>query len=347
MTIGISFSQGQRLEAIVITDSRASYSGRQSDSVNKVGEFSAKNYHGVVFGSGNGNLIEGIIRNLGELESSTLRDYVSAIHSAHKLRVDNSDQSYLNSNSAEIKKKASLLLPGTQLDTIRETSKQMPEEQREQFIQHQMMALQQKYDQFIEQENKAAMQNYDQFKRESSTGFIVVAFDKDKEKIRQWNINQNICQELFMDHIEIGSGFDGANMYFATNLQGIGLGTKLNTADLSFFALNAYNSSSINQGVGGTPRIINVSREGNSSLQDHQINAFVNLSGAYLSKFSEEELTHKKTREYMQAMLEGKDRIYNKIAKVLDLNVEALQTLSIPYSAWQERANQKLFNGKE
>ena len=347
MTVGISFSQGQRLEAIVITDSRVSHSGRQSDSVNKAGEFSAENYHGVVFGSGNGNLIEGVIRNLGELESPTLENYVSGIHSAHKLRQDNTDQSYLISNSAEIKKKASLLLPRTQLDTIRQTSKQMPEEQREQFIQHQMMALQQKYDQFIEQENKAAMQNYDQFKRESSTGFIVVAFDKDKGKIRQWHIGQNTYQELFMDHIEIGSGFDGANMYLAANLQGIGLGTELNTADLSFFALNAYNSSSINQGVGGTPRIISISGEGNSSLQDHQINAFVNLSGAYLSRFSEEELTHKKTREYMQAMLKEKEGIYNKVAKTLDLNVGALQTLTIPYSTWQERANKKLFNGKE
>ena len=347
MTIGISFSQGQRLEAIVITDSRGSNSGRQSDSVNKIGEFSAENYHGVVFGSGNGNLVEGIIKNISELKASTLENYVVSIHSAHKLREDNADQSYLSSHKEEIKKKASLLLPGVQLNILRQTAKQMPKKQREQFMHNQMMTLQQKYDQFVEQESKNAMQKYDKFKRENSTGFIVIAFDKDKGKIRQWHISQSMYQELFMDHIEIGSGFDGANMYFAANLQGIGFETKFNTADLSFFALNAYNSSSINQGVGGTPRIISISGEGNSSLQGHQINAFVNLSGAYLSKFNEEELTHKKTREYMQAMFEGEDGIYGRIAKTLDLNVEALQTLTIPYSTWQERANKKLFNGKE
>ncbi|MEA3514130.1 MAG: hypothetical protein U9R34_01490 [Nanoarchaeota archaeon] len=38
--------------------------------------------------------------------------------------------------------------------------------------------------------------------------------------------------------------------------------------------------------------------------------------------------------------------IYNKVSKTLDLNVGALQTFTIPYSTWQERANKKLFNGK-
>lgn len=42
--------------------------------------------------------------------------------------------------------------------------------------------------------------------------------------------------------------------------------------------------------------------------------------------------------------IEGID---DNIADVLELNVEALKTLAVPYSAWQDRTNQKLFNGKK
>jgi len=62
MTVGIYLSNG--LEAAIITDSRASGWGRQSDSnVDKMGTFSRKDYHGVIFGTGGSNLVLEVINN--------------------------------------------------------------------------------------------------------------------------------------------------------------------------------------------------------------------------------------------------------------------------------------------
>ncbi len=347
MTVGISINQGNRLESIVVTDSQVSSSGRQSNSVNKLGEFSAEKYHGVVFGSGNGNLIEGLIRTLGELKGETLDEYITEIHSAHQTREDQADRAYLDSQRKEIEKKASLMLIEHKIKSITKNAEQFPEEQREKFIHQQMMIAQQQYDQTVEQEIKMVIQKYNQVKQQNSTSFVIVAFDKEINKIRQWHISQSRYQELFMDHIEIGSGADGSNMYLATNLQGIHSETELNTADLTFFALNAYNSSTINQGVGGRPKVIRVSKDGNTLLSGKQINTLENLSGAYLSRFDEKRLSSRKTRNYMRDILSNKQHIYNFIADALELNVEALTTVGLPYSCWQERANQKLFNGKK
>ena len=63
---------------------------------------------------------------------------------------------------------------------------------------------------------------------------------------------------MFLNHLEIGSGSDGANLYLATRLQGIDT-THLSPEQLAFFVLNAYATSTVNQGVGGSPKLARVS----------------------------------------------------------------------------------------
>jgi len=343
MTVGISLTHGKRLEAIVITDSRASSSVRHSDSVNKIGCFESDNYNGVIFGSGNANHVEGIIKTLDYIAAPDLNDFVKKIQLNHAERVNSLDKSVLDVQKSEIAKKASLLLPDMKYFNFDKDLAHIPESERQNFMAQFARMIQQKYDQFVENEIKSVMQRYDNHKQQNGSTFILVAYDKKSNVIRQWQIDEVTTNELFSDHIEIGSGSDGANMYLATSLQGINPASQLNTDDLLLFTLNAYNSSTMNHGVGGRPKIYRVSKDGNYLFPDEETNVLVNLSGAYLSKFDEENLTTKLTKELISHVI-SEHKNYGNISKCLGLNVDTLKTLTIPYSSWQNRVNQNSFD---
>lgn len=313
MTVGITLSNG--LEAIVITDSRASgLMGRQSDSVNKMGEFSKDNYAGVIFGSGSGNLIEEILRNLDSIPGEQLEEFVAEVHKRHKSSIDRFSNSYLQAQREEIYRKASMI--------------QDEAEQK----------------QFIQQQTGMVLQQYDQMKQDPShrTEFVLTAFDKKAKKVRIFYIDANQTGEYSSDHIEIGSGSDGANLYFATKLQGIDA-RKLNAADMAFFVTNAYSLSTVNLGVGGTPKIAKISEDGSEVLDPEKTRVLGNLSGGYLSEFNQD-LTAQKTREHFKAILDSNQRPdYEPVTKLLDLNTNTLTTTYIPLSSWQDRANSQHF----
>ena len=315
MTVGISFTNG--LEAIVIADSRASQSGRQSDSFDKMGEFNHSSYHGVIFGAGDGNLFGGVIKNLKFEDRKTLDDYVSAIQEAHKQRIDRSSKSYLESQKAEIHKKASLLPKGSK---------------RQQFVNKEIAKVLQAYDQSMQDP-------------QNQTVFVVVAYDNQKQRIRQFQMHFTGYSENYTDHIEIGSGADGANMYFMTRLQGVD-SKKLNSADLAFFVVNGYSLSTVNQGVGGTPKMVHITAEKNEIIDGDRTRVLANLSGAYLAEFPVPVLTRASTKNLMNEVLNEENPRYEDIAKTVGLNEIALKTALIPYSVWQERANKQLFNGQ-
>jgi len=89
MTVGIYLSNG--LEAAIITDSRASGWGRQSDSnVDKMGTFSRKDYHGVIFGTGGSNLVLEVINNLQRNIGKTLDEFANSTFIAYKKVIDSS-----------------------------------------------------------------------------------------------------------------------------------------------------------------------------------------------------------------------------------------------------------------
>ena len=312
MTVGVVLTNG--LEAVVIADSRVSGFGRQSDSVNKMGVFSSENYSGVIFGAGNANLIEEVIKYANQFSGENLKDFISAAQLQHKSSVDNNDMAYLRYLKGEIDKKA---------DT--------------------MFADEAERNQFIQQQTAMAIQQYEQFKNnpEGQTSFILTAFDRSRKKIRNFFINTNTYDENFLDRIEIGSGSDGANMYFVTKLQGLDI-TKLSLSDMAFFVTNAYSQSTINQGVGGTPKIAIVSEDGTVVLDVKKSRVLANISGAYLAEFPASGLSHSRTRSYFSEVLGGSPR-YGIIAQVLGLNKETLTTTYIPFSSWQERANNLMF----
>ena len=341
MTVGISMTHGSRLEAIVITDSCVSMGGRESNSVNKVGTFSSEDYHGVIFGSGSGNYIEGILKSLPDVSADSLEKYVEKIQEEHRKRVEKDDTQILASNRARIKQKAEYLNPENLKEEISTQAETMPEEARPGFIHRKLEQATQKYDQFIEQENRMLNQQFEQMKQKSQTAFAVVGFENGK--IRKFYISESGYNELFGDHIEIGSGHDGANMYFAQNLQGISVESTLSTADLAFLVVNAYNSSSINSGVSGA-RIVHVNEEGAAVISPEKTNALVNVSAAYMARVNEELLTHAGTRKHVAAVLAGKKDAYKAIASALEQTEEAIKSMVTPYSSWQAKANQLYFS---
>ncbi len=310
MTVGIAFTNG--LEAIAITDSRSSgYNYRQSDSVNKMGDFHNDNYCGVVFGAGNGNLIAGVITNLDGFAADNLDDYVELVHRNYKARCDKDDISALAASKIEIEKKAKLI---------------ESEEERNQFIRGQV---------------NEAIQNYNNEKRNTETTFILIGYDNKKGKIRLFYLDPLTSREASLNHLEIGSGYDGANLYLGTKLQGVD-SSKLDLADLAFFVLNAYATSTVNQGVGGTPKIARISKDGCEIVPPEKSVVLANLSGAYLSESPA--LTHESTRRRFKEILDGDDPNYKQIAQEVGLGEDTLKTTYIPYSSWQERANRRLFN---
>jgi hypothetical protein len=313
MTVGIAFTNG--LEAIAVTDSRVSGSGRQSDSVNKMGDFSGGKYSGVIFGTGSANLIEGVIRNLKSHSANPNLDaFVAAVHKNYKEKVDCFDNSYLDSMKIETEKKAKVI--------------EGKEEKK----------------QFSEQKLRELIRDYENKKHdlENMTHFALVGYDDVKEKIRAFRLDPFLNIEINNNHVEIGSGGDGANMYLSTKLQGVD-SNQLTPADLAFFALNAYSTATVNQGVGGTPKIARISKEGCRIIPIEKTIALANLSGAYLSEFPGSAFNKEITRETFKLILDNKAD-YGKIAAELGLSENALKTNYIPYSSWQERANRKLFN---
>src|SRR3989338_6864867 len=105
MTVGIALTNG--LEALVITDRRVSQGNRQSDSYTKIGEFTHKNYSGVVFGTGSGNALLGVSRNLST-KNEELDGFVRATFDDYRKHWDAYDKDWLDEEKRLIRNKASL-----------------------------------------------------------------------------------------------------------------------------------------------------------------------------------------------------------------------------------------------
>ena len=309
MTVGLAFHNGK--EAVGITDSRVSGGGRESDSVDKMGEFSGDKYSGVVFGTGNGNLIEGVIRHLGRHEEEGLEKFLMSVHGDYKDIADQFDRRVLAAEREEIEKKAFII---------------RDEKEKEKFIKESTAHLQ---------------NNFADSKNNEATHFVMIGYDARAERLRQFQFGSKMYSELFRSHVEIGSGADGANIHFGTKLQGIDT-RKLGRTDLAFFTTNAYCLSTIDQGVGGTPKIATVSSDGTVILPTKKAMTLVNLSGAYLSEFNHDALSSVSTRALFGKVMNG-DPDYEGIAKILEVNEDTLTSAYIPYAQWQERSNRRLF----
>ncbi len=342
MTVGITLTNGK--ESIVITDSRVSGWGRQSDSVDKMGDFSREDYSGVIYGTGFGNFIEGIIRNLGDFPGDNLDEFVNSVFTTHRARVDSYDRDILEQNRREIAKRARVMSPEAQLDSIVERANHIEEAGRDEFIKRELARVLKRYDDYFNKELSSLVEGYERSKQDPSnqTSFMLVGFDNKVEKIRLFGIHPTGFVEIYVNHAEIGSGADGANLYLSKVLQGVDV-RKLDDSTLAFFVVNAYSTATVNQGVGGTPKLARISKNGVKIFDLEQTRILTNLSSAYLSDFNND-LTVRKVIDFFSKVKEEPKRdVKSEIAKLVGLNIETLVSTYIPLSSWYERTNRDLF----
>jgi hypothetical protein len=311
MTVGIAFTNG--IEAINITDAQVSTYGRKSDSFDKSETFNGRNCHGVVFGTGNGDAVLGVNQKLADFEDLSLEELVRAIHEFYGNEMYQGAKTSLITEKKRIELKASILTDS---------------DKRRDFLSKELENLQRRFDQLI---------NENPF---YTSELCVVGFDNYSDKIRNFHIQLQGIVPIRSSHIEVGSGKDGASSYLLSKLPGLDP-RKLSLSQLAYYAINAYSHSNINQGVGGTPKITIINKDAANILGPVETLTLTNLSGAYLAEFNPEKLTPKRVKAYFQGILQDKVVPARQIAKDLRINEDALRTLYIPYSSWQERVNRK------
>jgi hypothetical protein len=341
MTVGIALTNG--LDAVVMTDSRVSIHGRQSDSVNKMGEFSNQLYSGVVCGTGFGNLLEGIIKNIDTFTGDDLAEFVKCMNDSYIQTLVKRREFIVSEAKSEIYRKANLYLfdDATMVAIRKYLGMGFKGDELERYVRQEVASFKERFDKYVDQEIKSFEQSYDKDKNNNPTSFMVVGFDMKMGKIGLFNFSDSGVYDINSSHYELGSGADGANFYLESKLQGVDC-KNLDVAGLAFFVVNAYHNATINHGVGGTPKIAIVSKKCTNVLDIERTRALTNISGAYLSEFNPEVLTP----EYMDVLF---DRVltgipdYAKWAKSVGLNEETFTTMYIPLSSWQERANNLRF----
>ncbi len=310
MTVGISLTNGK--EAIVIADSRstASNGGRQSDSAEKMLQYKGSTYHGFLLEAGLATHTMATYARIKGSSHDSLEAIVEAVKASHAEILGKSDNDYILSQKKEIEKTAKI---------------HGDEQARAQYVAQQVEKL---------------LMIFGQRKREDpafQSSFAAVGYDRNTGRVRLFWINENVATELHMPYVLLGSGTDSAHLYFTAKLQGTKQ-ERLSKNDICFHAINAYSFATLNAGVGGTPLIGMIQQEQTRILDTQRTIAAVNISGAYLAEVSEQ-LTRAKAKEYMAIVLHEEKPKYKDIARELGLNVEALTTLVIPYSSWQEKAN--------
>lgn len=328
MTVGICILGGKSednlgpLEAIVIADAQISGGmfGRQSNSVQKIGLFEYDGYHGAIFGSGNGNMINGVLYRLDEKESLSrlsLDDYADSL----RKKLTDQVEDYLKQRRND---KLQRIMADAELVHDVKPDDGSPS-QRERYVQSMISKFM----------NEDYEQLADSLRR---TEFFLVGYDCEQDKIRVIYFSGIDKYELFFNHAEIGSGLDGAHMNLATNLQGA-RSDEMGGSDLLFRALNGYAQSTTNSGVGGAPTIVHINPEGNRMFTQIESTVLNNIAGAYAARIPDNELSRRDAQAMVGQVFEGKADYAMIAEKVLGDLTSVLTGLAIPLGAFVAAGN--------
>jgi hypothetical protein len=312
MTVCISLTNYKT--AVVLTDSQVSGYNRQSNTANKSEQFIGENYQGVICGTGAANRIVSANRTAKTMDQQQSLDlFIEAMFNRFQETIDSEGTKIVAQSKKDLEKKISLI---TGLPKARKIS-------------------------MIEQDTRDAMRRYDeQLRQENQTTLLVTAYDKERHAIRVYAWNRQSFTESANTTTAAGSGADGAEVYFATRFPGIDL-SRCEQRDLLFHAINAFNYSTINRGVGGSPKIMLIDEKEVSEIPHDAATALCNLSGEYLTQ--SENLQQHHTRQLFKDLLAEKEGTYQKIAKAAKLSVDDVTGVLIPFSSMQERANRKFY----
>jgi hypothetical protein len=339
MTVGISLTKKSRLEAVVITDSRGSRYGRESDSRQKVSVFSFDKYHGVLFGSGSGNFIDAARKDLLNISEERLDDCVKEIHARHRRRVVEQFSADIMLRRQRVLGEAAAFSPSALIACAKAEADSLPEGLREKMLTGFTDRALGRFEGYITGQIEQELAAHRKFKSENYSELVLVAYDSSRGRVRQFYIDSRL-DEIFMDRIEIGSGTDGADMYLSDVLRGVDT-DKLKNHDLVFYAAKAFNSAEINTSVGGLPTIALVGANAVDILNTAQTCAIINLCGAQQADVYRA-LTEQGVKTCLLRIINSTttdDSVYSLVSKILGLRKDVLTSCHIPYGSWREMVN--------
>lgn len=307
MTVGITFSN--RVEAVVCTDSRACTLGRVSNSVNKIEGFDTSKYHAAIIGAGNGNFVQGVFKKAADYtKEESVDEFTNAVESYYLDEVLGVKKAYVRRALKEIEVKAGIIID---------------EEEKKRFT-----------------DSKRAEVLRQLEDTSSLSELAIIAYDSAHNAIRIFDISQGGKNEAHMNKIFIGTGRDCAHVYMSQKMEGIDE-KNLEVRDLLFMAVNSFSYATINAGVGGSPQIAVVNKQGIRKFTSKEANIAGNVSGAYLSEF----ITRNYAVDVMKDLIDKKIKD-GMIAKEIGLTTNILTSGVIPANVWQEMANRKFYGRK-
>ncbi len=305
MTVGLNYDN--RRTAVVIADTEVSGYGRKSDSFTKLEQIANEKYHAVIFGTGLGNDLARILNKKEALKAKKFEDFIKNIQGELKNEMQRKMQNYMDVNKKNIETAASAI------------------------------ADKKRKEQFVDNETGKMLRNYEEYQRETGQSLIsVVGYDKEEGRIRKFHITYVDYSEGFVPADQIGSGKDGAHMYFSKKTQGIDP-VELETADILFHAASAYSWSTTNIGVGGTPRVAIIDEEGVQIKEGEEVAALTTATNAYQAEL----LTKEEINKIVKQMLSKRGISYRQLSRKLGFSEENLRAAMIPYETLQEIANKR------
>ncbi len=319
MTVNISLSNG--LDAILLCDEMGTWQymsggGRQSASLTKIGEIGggASTYHGALVGAGDGNLVTGILLMLanGELKGESLPDFVESVKDYFVKKIDSHDRTQLADLMNSSQKKAELI--------------DDPAAKR-QFLDAERARIWQQFDAFKEQQ-----------RQNPAVQLLVAAYDASVNRIRTILVNDIFLNELYVPHLEIGSGQDAAHLYFVENLQGVDT-SKLRTPELLFHVGSAYMKSTLNLGVGGTPRVVIINSEKMAKLNSGLVAILTNVCGYHLAGAVTKDEAIEVANAVASTTSQGMETLTKGLCERVHVSIDDLAGATVPLSVIYQRVN--------
>lgn len=310
MTTGIALTNG--LETVLLCDEMVTAGQRQSVSAVKLGEISTDNYHGALVGAGAANIVLGAITatQSKEIGGDSLDEFLGQVVKWVGGKLDAYDKHWLSEQLNGAMKKGELI---------------SGEQERLQYLNAERARIGQQFDQYKEQQ-----------RQQPALQLIVAAHDKKLAKAKIFLISGTLGEEVFLPHLEIGSGADAAQLYFLEMLQGVNTGN-LDKAKLLVHASCAYMRSTLNVGVGGTPRMVLVTEKDAQNLSGLVAPFLTNVCGYHLGGA----LTAKEVEDAANAALSPTSDAFSakvrEISGKLETGEKELMMATLPLSVIHQR----------
>lgn len=311
MTVGIYLTNGK--EAVVLSDVRAGFGQRTSDTFNKMDFFSSDKYHGAIYATGSGKQAEDLFTKLRQMSSSecSFHTFMRALSNNLDSSIQNYEDFYIDKVKKEITRRADVISDPNYKANM------------------------------INSDERKLLDNLEELRKMEHTQFVGIAYDKDSDGIKACTFYPKYFTESNSQHYEIGSGSDGAGLYFAKSLPGRNL-SEQSVAEMLYFVANAYSFSTLNVGVGGTPKIVIIDKNKSNLLDTTKIRQIVNLSGAHLTN-GYSRLTLTKSVDTIEGILSDDKESLKGFASIVGYDEKILSEIYIPASSWTEAVNSRIF----